>query len=45
MSYIRNSILLTGAFGTVYKGTITVENDNNTATFIDVAVKTVKTGM
>lgn len=37
-------ILKTGAFGTVYRGTITVKKNNSPSTLIDVAVKTIKAG-
>jgi len=34
----------TGAFGTVFKGTLTVYHEDN-PTLIDVAIKTIKAGM
>lgn len=38
-------MLLTGAFGTVYKGTVTVHQSEDTTEMIDVAVKTINAGM
>ena len=37
--------LLIGVFGTVYKGTVTVYQTEDTCEVIDVAVKTINAGM
>jgi len=39
-----NDVLSTGAFGTVYKGIVTVNQTDGTPELINVAVKTINAG-